>query len=44
MRSELDSPLADQNRVHEVIEVTPLCVCAVIGGAEERSAIEGFET
>ena len=44
MRSELDNPRADQNRTHEVIGVIPLCVFAVIGGAEERSAIEGFET
>ena len=44
MRSELDNPRADKNGTHEVIEVIPLCVFAVIGGAEERSDIEGFET
>ena len=44
MRSELDNPRADKNRMHEVIEVILLCVFAVISGAEERSDIEGFET
>ena len=44
MRSELDNPRADKNKMHEVIEMIPLCVLAVISGAEERSDIEGFET
>jgi hypothetical protein len=44
MRSKLDNPRADKNRMHEVIEVIAPCVFAVIGGAEERSHIEGLET
>ena len=44
MRSELANPRADKNRMREVIEVVLPCVFAVIGGAEERSDIEGFET
>ena len=44
MRSKLDNPQADRNRMREVIEVILPCVFAVIGGAEERSDIEGFET
>ena len=44
MRSEHANPRADKNTMHEVIEVIPPCVFAVIGGAEERSDIEEFET
>ena len=44
MRSELDNPRADKNRMREVIEVIPLCVYAAISGAEERSDIERIET
>ena len=44
MRSKLDNPRADKNKMHEVIEVIVPCVFAVISGAEERSDIEGLET
>ena len=44
MRSKLDNPRADKNRMRAVIEVILPCVFAVIGGAEERSDIEEFET